>query len=81
MGCRLLSSVADQMYWHQPCPCFIVIVSSRTVTQKGQPEVARYHGVSGVLGVIKRRLGAKFDDAGRCGSWAAEIVESALQSH
>jgi len=71
MDCMPPSSAVDQKYWRQPCPCLVGVVSVvKIVTQKVQPEVARYHGVSGVLGVIKRRLGTNFDDSGRCGSWA-----------
>ena len=44
------------------------------VTRKVQPEVARRDGVSGVLGVNKRRFGAKFDDADRL--WVFGLLRS-----
>ena len=64
MDCMLLSSAVGQKHWHQLRPCLIGIVATRDCHTKVQPEVARRDGVSGVLGVNKRRIGAKFVDSG-----------------
>jgi hypothetical protein len=76
MDCMLLSSAVGQKHWHQLRPCLISIVPTQdcAVTRKVQPEVARRDGVSGVLGVNKCRIGAKFDDAGRV--WVFGLLKS-----
>lgn len=42
--------------------------------ERFSPKLPGVHGVSGVLGVIKRRIGAKFDDTGRV--WVFGLLRS-----
>ena len=42
--------------------------------ERFSPKLPGVHGVSGVLGVIKCRIGAKFDDAGRV--WVFGLLRS-----
>ena len=42
--------------------------------ERFSPKLPGVDGVSGVLGVIKRRIGAKFDDAGRV--WVFGLLRS-----
>ena len=70
----LLSSAVDQKHWHQLRPYLIGIVPTKDCHTKSSARRCPAYGVSGVFGVIKRRIGAKFDNAGRL--WVFGLVRS-----